>query len=303
MYIDAHTHVAQESWFADTWWHALSKVGAEVLPGVTAEMVRDAVIPALFDPDGSSQLGAMEAAGIDMAVMFPYDWSRAEQLGDAPSDWKDQNEWYREFAARQPDKIRWGFGADPRQPGTLEAFGQAVRDEGAVCLKLHPAAGFSITDPSVYAFMERARDLGVAVVMHVGPSVAPLYSKWSDPLLLDQVAADFPEVKIQAAHTGNAAWRQCLAVASVKSNVFCDLSGWQGRFVRNPNRFYADVREVVETVGPHRVMWSTDGPHYRPLLSDADYLRAFTDAPEGTFSAEEAEWITGRTAWEFFELG
>ena len=147
MNIDAHTHVVQEAWVSETWWQALSKVGAEALPGVTAEMVREAIIPALFDPDGSSQLGAMEAAGIDLAVMFPYDWSRAEQLGDAPSDWKEQNEWYRDFAARHPDRIRWGFGADPRQPGTLDAFNRAVKDDGAMCLKLHPAAGFQSRIP------------------------------------------------------------------------------------------------------------------------------------------------------------
>ena len=276
--------------------------GAEALPGVTADMVRHSIMPALFDPDGSSQLGAMEAAGINVAVMFPYDWSRADQLGHAATDWREQNDWYRAFAAAHAGRIRWGFGADPRHDGALEAFERGVREQGAVCLKLHPAAGFAITDPSVRPFMETARTLGVPVVVHVGPNVAPLYSKWSDPLLLDELAADFPDVKIQAAHTGNAAWRECLAVASVKTNVFCDLSGWQPRFLRNPGRFYADVREVVEVVGPHRVMWSTDGPHYRPLLSDADYLRAFTDAPRGAFSAEEVEWITGRTAREFYRL-
>ncbi|MDP8955960.1 MAG: amidohydrolase family protein [Actinomycetota bacterium] len=302
MYIDAHTHVAQESWVAETWWQALARVGAEVLPGVTAEMVREAIIPALFDSDGSSQLGAMDAAGIHVAVMFPYDWSRADRLGNAATDWKEQNQWYRDFADRQPKRIRWGFGADPRQNGALEGFERAVREEGALCLKLHPAAGFSITDPSVYPFMETARDLGVPVVMHVGPNVAPLYSKWSNPILLDELAADFPSVKVQAAHTGNAAWRECLAVASVKHNVFCDLSGWQGRFARNSSRFYSDVREVLDTVGPHRVMWSTDGPHYRPLVSDADYLKAFTEAPDDAFSAEEIEWMTGRTAREFYEL-
>ena len=302
MYVDAHVHVAQESWIAETWWRAVSKAGAEVLPGVTPEMVRETIVPALFDPDGSSQLGAMEAAGVDVAVMYPYDWSQADQLGQATTGWREQNDWYRNFAASQPDRIRWGFGADPRRSDALEAFERAVRDDGAVCLKLHPAAGFAMTDPAVYPFMETARDLGVPVVVHVGPNVAPLYSKWSDPLLLDELAADFPDVKIQAAHTGNAAWRECLAIASVKPNVFCDLSGWQPRFARNPDRFYADVREVVELVGPQRVTWSTDGPYYRPLVSDADYLRAFTQAPEGTFSAEEVEWITGRTAVEFYGL-
>ena len=91
------------------------------------------------------------------------------------------------------------------------------------------------------------------MVIHTGPSVGPLYSKWSQPILLDALAADFPEVRIQAAHTGNASWREVLAVASVKPNVSCDLSGWQLRWQRSPSRFYADLREVVDTVGAHRV--------------------------------------------------
>ena len=303
MYVDAHAHVVQEGWIAEPWWQGVARVAAEILPGVPAEVVRSTIVPALFDPDGSSQLGSMEAAGVDVAVMFPYDWSSADQLGPAAVGWQEQNDWYRAFAAAHPDNIRWGFGADPRHDGALDGFGDAVRDGGAICLKLHPGAGFAINDQVVYPFMETARDAGVPVVFHVGPNVAPLYSKWSDPLLLDQVAADFPSVKIQAAHTGNGAWRDVLAIASVKPNIFCDVSGWQPRFARNPERFYSDLREVLDVVGPHRVMWGTDPPYYRPLVSDADYLKAFTAAPDGTFTEDEVEWITGKTATEFFGLG
>ena len=302
MFVDGHAHIAQESWIAETWWQGVARVGAEVLPGVTPELVRATIIPALFDPDGSGQLGSMEAAGIDVAVMFNFDWSQADQLGPAAIGWEEQNAWYRSFAAEHPGKIRWGFGVDPRRSGGLEAFERAVREEGAVCFKLHSAAGFPINDPSVYPFMEAAGDLGVPVVVHVGPNASPLYSKWSEPILLDQLASDFPTVKIQAAHTGNAAWRNVLAMASVNPNLYCDLSGWQPRFARNRDRFYADVKEVLEVVGHRRVMWGTDPPYYRPLVSDADYLKAFTEAPEGTFTAEEVEWITGRTAQEFYQL-
>ncbi len=302
MFVDGHAHAAQESWIAEPWWQGVAKAAEEVLPGVTAEMVRATIVPALFDPDGSAQLGSMEAAGIDVAVMFNFDWSQADQLGPAATAWQEQNDWYRRFAAEHRDKIRWGFGVDPRRSGGIEAFEKAIAEDGAVCLKLHPAAGFHINDPAVYPFMETARDRDVPVVFHVGPNVSPLYSKWSEPMLLDQVAADFPDVRIQAAHTGNAAWREVLAIASVKPNIHCDLSGWQPRFARNVPRFYADVKEVIEVVGAHRVMWGTDPPYYRPLVSDADYLKAFTEAPEGTFTLQEVEWITGRTAQEFFKL-
>jgi predicted TIM-barrel fold metal-dependent hydrolase len=303
MYIDAHAHVAQESWIGEPWWQGVARVAAGILPGVTPELVRETIVPALFDADGSAQLGSMEAAGIDLAVMYPYDWTDEEHLGQAATGWQEQNDWYRAFAASYPDKIRWGFGAHPKRPGALEAFEEAVRRQGAVCIKLHPAGGFPINDPSVYPFLETARDLEVPVVFHMGPNVAPLYSKWSQPILLDEVAADFPTLKILAAHTGNAAWRECLAIASVKPNIHCDLSGWQPRFARNPHRFYSDVREVLEEIGAHRVLWGTDPPYYRPLVPDADYLKAFTEAPNGVFTGEEVDWITGKATAEFFGIG
>src|SRR5436309_1417919 len=204
--IDAHAHVLQESWVGEPWWQGLSRLAAAVLPGVSPEMVREGIVPSYFDEDGSAQLGSMEAGGIDMAVMFPYDWTTEEHLGQAAVGWQEQNAWYRTFARERPDRIRWGFGADPRQPGALDAFDRAVRDEGAVCLKLHPSNGFPIDDPAVYPFMEGARSLNVPVVIHTGPIAGPLYSKWSQPILLDQIAADFPGLKIPADNICIASW-------------------------------------------------------------------------------------------------
>ena len=223
-------------------------------------------------------------------------------FGRAETGWREQNEWYRAFAARHPDRIRWGFGADPRHDGALEAFRQAVREGGAVCLKLHPANGFALNDPSVYPLVEAAGELGVPVVFHVGPSPVPSHSGWSDPSLLDAVAADFPDVPMLAGHTGNTLWREVIGYAFYKPNVFCDLSGWQVRFAGNPERFYGDVREVLETIGPERVLWGTDAPYYRGAVPDDTFLQALTDAPEGTFSAEEVEAICGGTAATFFRL-
>jgi predicted TIM-barrel fold metal-dependent hydrolase len=296
--IDAHAHVAHEGWIGEPWWQGLSRMGASIL-GVPADTIREHALPAYFDEDGSGQLGAMDEAGLDLAVLFNHDWTLAEALGRPPVGWREANEWYASFAERHSERIRWGFGADPRHDGALEAFQEAVRDRGAVCLKIHPSAGFSLDDPVVYPFLEEAGRLGVPAVFHVGPEVTPLPSRWSEPSALDQVAADFPDLKIQAAHTGNAAWREIVAVASVKPNVYCELSGWQHRFLANPTRFYDNVREVLDYVGHRRVMWGTDAPYYRALVTDADWIRAFTDAPDGTFSAEEVEAILGGTAAEF----
>lgn len=298
MLVDGHAHVLQQDWFGEPWWQALARQGAAEM-AVPAELIREQIIPGFFDEDGSGQIATMEEAGVDLAVLFPVDWTLEPHLGHPAVGWREQNEWYFRLADAHPDRIRWGFGADPRHDGVADAFEEAVRDRGAVCLKLHPSGGFPINDPAAYAMVEKAREVGVPVVVHVGPSLGPLHSKWSAPMLLDELAADFPEVRVQAAHTGNASWRETLAVATVKPNVYCDLSGWQSRFLRNPERLYADVREVLDAIGARRVMWGTDAPFYRPLVPDGTWASAFRDGP---FAEEESEAILGGTATEFFGL-
>ncbi len=302
MRVDAHCHVVQEGWLGPGYWEGVARVGAATLPGIDASMLLDTVIPSFFDTDGSMQLGAMDVSGVDVAVAFPFDWSGWERLGPPTVGWREQNAWYRDFAAANPDRIRWGFGADPRHPGALDACVEALTNEGAVMVKLHPSSGFRLDDPVVYPFLEAAGAVGVPVLFHTGPSPTPAHSHFSDPRLLDTVAADFPDLTIIAGHTGNLQWRDVLAVAALKPNVVCELSGWQIRAQRTPERFRDNVREVLEVVGPHRVMWGTDAPHYRAALADDDFVKVFADAPEGSFTPEEVDAILGGTATAVYGL-
>ncbi|MGH2662522.1 MAG: amidohydrolase family protein [Actinomycetota bacterium] len=302
MRVDGHSHAVQESWFGEGWWQALARRGEKEL-GAPAALIRENVIPALFDEDGSSQLGAMDAAGIDVAVMFPHDWSLEPNLGPAATGWREHNDWYAGLAERHPDRIRWGFGVDPRHPGALEAFTEAVRDRGAVCLKLHPGGGFALDDPVARPFLDRAGELGVPVVLHVGPIPPPLDSSLARPELLDRVAADFPDLRIQAAHTGNEEWRAVAAIAERRTNVRCDLSGWQLRYRDNQEEFHADVREVLKAVGPGRVMWGTDAPYYRPLTPDDEWVAAFVEWEQAPLDPGELDAVLGQTASSFYGLG
>ncbi|MGH2684451.1 MAG: amidohydrolase family protein, partial [Actinomycetota bacterium] len=299
--VDAHCHAEQEAWRPESWWMAVSERGAEIMDA-PAQVLREMVVPALWDPDGSAQLAAMDEAGLDVAVMFPFDWSLEERLGRPETGWRQQNEWYADLADRHPDRVRWGFGVDPRQDGALEAFTEAVRDRGAVCLKLHPGGGWRMDDAVAHPFLERAGQLGVPVVMHVGPLPAPLDSSNAAPELLDAVAGGFPDLPIQAAHTGNTEWPAVVRVAERRANVYCDLSGWQVSLQEGPDALTAKVRRVLDAVGPDRVMWGTDAPYLRPIAPDSAWIDAFAGAPEGTFTADEVEAALGGTASRFFGL-
>ncbi len=301
MRVDAHAHAIQERWHPEAWWQAVSRRGAEVL-GVPAALIRDTVTPALFDEDGTGQLGAMDTAGVDVAVMFGYDWSLETHLGPPEVGWREQNDWYADLAGRSDGRVRWGFAVDPRHEGALEAFEEAVRDRGAVCLKLHPSGGWAIDDPVARPFLEAAGELGVPVVFHVGPAPEPLDPRWAEPRLLDPVAAAFPDLPILAAHTGNELWRELLEVASRRPSVHCDLSGWQLRLHKSPDSLHAEVREVLDVLAADRVLWGTDAPYFRALVSDDDWVRAFTEAPPGTYTEGELEALLGGNAVRLFGL-
>jgi predicted TIM-barrel fold metal-dependent hydrolase len=53
---------------------------------------------------------------------------------------------------------------------------------------------------------------------------------YSNPMLLDDVAADFPELNIIMAHPGWPWQDEQLAIATHKENVYVDLSGWSPRY-------------------------------------------------------------------------
>ena len=302
MRVDAHAHVTREGWIGDRWWDAYAEEAGRRV-GLPARVVREVAVPAMFEDDaGSLQLGSMQEAGIEVAVVYNFDWTLAEALGPARVDWREQNDWYARFAERNPGRIRWGFGADPRHEGALDAFREAVAARGAVCLKLHPSSGFLLNDPVIHPFVETAQHDDVPVVFHVGPEPPPLESRWSDPELLADVARRFPDARFLAGHCGNEAWRETVAAVRDLGSVSVDISGWQVRFVQDAGRFYGDVREVIDALGMERVMWGSDPPYYRALVPDTQWLAAFTEAPEGTFSADEVEAITGANAASFFRL-
>ena len=104
---------------------------------------------------------------------------------------------------------------------------RAVSELGVVGLKIHPAAGFFPNDPVVYPMYHKALDLGLPVMVHTGPEPKPLYSRHCQPVYLDDVAADFPDLTIIMAHAGLSAWWQEAGIASVCPNIYLDISGWQ----------------------------------------------------------------------------
>jgi len=138
---------------------------------------------------------------------------------------------------------------------------------GARGLKLHPSLqAFAPNERSVYPLYEAAADVGVPIVFHTGqtgigaglPGGRGIKLRYSDPMLIDDVAADFPTLSIVLAHP-SVPWQDAaISIATHKANVMIDLSGW------SPKYFPPQLVQAANGRLKHKVMFGSDYPLITP---------------------------------------
>jgi predicted TIM-barrel fold metal-dependent hydrolase len=103
-----------------------------------------------------------------------------------------------------------------------------VEDEGFRGVKLYPTYQlFYPNDPRMYPLYQAAQELGVPVLFHTGSSVFKgSRLKYGDPLHLDDVAVDFPELNLVMAHSGRGFWYdRAFFLSKLHANLYMELSG------------------------------------------------------------------------------
>jgi predicted TIM-barrel fold metal-dependent hydrolase len=93
--------------------------------------------------------------------------------------------------------------------------------------------------------------------------------KYSNPLHLDDVAADFPDISIIMAHPAVPWQDEQLSVAVHKPNVYIDLSGW------SPKYFEPKLVQYMNTLLKHKVLFGSDFP----LITPDRWLEDFSKLP------------------------
>ena len=148
---------------------------------------------------------------------------------------------------------------------------------GARGLKLHPSLqAFVPSDRARYPLYEAAAELGLPVVFHTGqtgigaglPGGRGIKLRYSDPMLIDDVAADLPELTVILAHP-SVPWQDAaISMATHKANVFIDLSGWSPRY------FPPQLVRAAGGLLRHKVLFGSDFPVITPdrWLADFDQL-------------------------------
>jgi predicted TIM-barrel fold metal-dependent hydrolase len=233
-------------------------------------------------------LQVMDAAGVE-TVLVPAAKMRSFRtrapLWDVPV--RD----VAELVEQAPDRFAGLYGIDPgtRMDGVRE-LEDAVRRQRFVGAHLHPYGfGLPLNDPAYYPFYAKCVELDVPLVVQVGHSAELMPSALGRPLLLDDVALYFPELRIVGAHTGWPWVEELIALAWKHRNVYIGTSAHAPRYWDPALVAFANSR------GKGKVLFGTD----YPVLRHAD---ALAQVQALGLRGDAADWLLRETARKVFKL-
>jgi len=163
-----------------------------------------------------------------------------------------------------------------RGPDGVREARRLIRDFGVRGFKFHPSVqDFYPHDRMAYPLYEAIAEAQLPALFHTGQTGVGAQTrggggvrlKYSNPMHLDDVAADFPDLQIVMAHPAVPWQDEQLSVAVHKPNVWIDLSGW------SPKYFEPKLVHYANTLIKDRVLFGTDYPVISPERWLADFER------------------------------
>ena len=181
-------------------------------------------------------------------------------------------------AAKANSDMMIAFGSvDPHKGKMGLREVRRLIDQGVGGFKFHPTCqGFFPNDPMAYPMYEAMAEAKMPVIFHSGHSGmgtglrggGGLRLKYSNPMHLDDVAADFPDMTIIIAHPSWPWQDEALSVCLHKPNVYIDLSGW------SPKYFPPQLVHYANTQLKRKMLFGTDYPLITPERWMKDYESA-----------------------------
>ncbi len=156
-------------------------------------------------------------------------------------------------------------------PLEVDDMGLTVRElalEGFRGLKFYPSSQFFYPDdPRLTELYAQAATSGLVVMFHTGTSIYKRSrQRFSEPLRIDDVAVDYPDLQIVMAHSGRRLWyEQAFFMAERHENVWMELSGI-------PPRRVPEVFPRLERVGD-RVLFGSDFPGVPSIRENIEAFR------------------------------
>jgi hypothetical protein len=208
------------------------------------------------------------------------------------------NEEIAEVAAANPDVLIPFASVDPgKGKRAVEEAKRLIAEHGVRGFKFHPnIQAFFPNDRKVYPLYDVIAEARLPALFHTGhsgigsglPGGGGIRLKYSNPMCVDDVAVDFPELTIVLAHPSFPWQEEAISVALHKSQVYIDLSGW------SPKYFPPVLVQYANTLLKDRVLFGSDYPMVTPDRWIADFERAdFKDEVRPLILKENAAKLLG----------
>lgn len=157
-------------------------------------------------------------------------------------------------------------------------------------LKLYPTYNyFYPNDPILYPLYAKAEDLSIPILFHTGSSIFPNSRiKYGNPIYLDDVAVDFPNLKIVMAHGGRGPWyNEAFTMVRLHKNVYIDVAGLPPKKLLE---YFPDMERFA-----HKFVFGTDWP-------SVDIKRNIEAIEQLPISPSAIQKILGGNAMEILAL-
>ena len=177
-------------------------------------------------------------------------------------------------AQANPDVLIPFGSVDPHKGKLAVRQARELIDAGVRGFKFHPnTQAFWPNDHTFYPLYEVIAEAGLISLFHTGttgigagmPGGGGVHLKYSNPMVVDDVAADFPQMRIILAHPSFPWQEEALAIAVHKPNVYIDLSGW------SPKYFPEILIQYTNTRLKDKMLFGSDFPLITPDRWLADF--------------------------------
>ena len=238
-------------------------------------------------------LNYLDRSGVDRAALINY--VAPEVIGLT----NGVNQFVADYVKEDPRRLLSCGSVHPRHTTNVMADMEQLLRLGIRMIKIHPPHQLLYPNDYLKGVKEleiiyrTAEANGIPVMIHTGTSVFPgARNKYGDPIYVDDVAVDFPRLKILLAHGGRPLWMDSsFFLLRRHPNVFLDISGIPPKALL---KYFPRVEEIA-----HKTLFGTDWPS--PGVTDIKKnLDDFRGLP---LSAETQQQILSKTALSLWPDG
>ena len=256
--IDVHTHVEQDG-------HGCFSLDQELLDASAkyfrADQDRTPTVATIAEHYRARNMAAVVFT-VDAPTATGHPALSSEEIVDEAAEYAD---------------VLIPFGSvDPHGGRASVARIRDLVARGARGFKFHPSLqAFEPNDPAFYPLYAAITELGVPALFHTGqtgigaglPGGHGIKLRYSNPMLLDDVAADFPDLTVVMAHPSVPWQDEAISIATHKTNVYIDLSGWSPKYF--PPQLVKAANGLLRT----KVLFGSDFPVITPDRWLADFAK------------------------------